>query len=431
MTLEEIEAALAEEALAQEQQRANLISDLQATSESQTADRDRFLTELQDQFRTQQESVVDLPTVTTGLQETIDALTGSNFARSAQALQNQRALLAAGQDPVSQRFREQLAQEQALQKEDDLSPSALLSQELQLEKEGRNARNQDLRLQLEAEKAAIKAAQDAEKAALKAQQDAQKAAQDRADKAADRLEKKRVNDSIIAKNRAAANKTAAGSGGGGGSFNPSEEKSFIGKAQGFAVQRNNRLGIKSSAASLRKDTQGVIDGLVKAKNKSNANTQRARSALKLLEDPQVAATNIAQIQTLILKASGEVGNLTEAERNSVNGVNKSFFERVKAALRREGTGTLSLEQLTELRRVAGIFLADGERLLSTQAVAAKNQFLDLGLTEQDIIGTDGGQGLASLSGVDPKFFQFQSFDPDKPVNSGDGVVDSLLDGVDL
>lgn len=391
MTPEEI-AQLRQLLATGNQQAGDITNGLEESLAAQVVNRDNenaaLLQQLQNNFANQQAAVADLAPATAGFQNFVDAATGSNFTRSAEALANQRALIAGGQDPVSRAFADQFAREAELQRSDNITPG----QQVNIEAQIANQRRAD-------QKAGLQAELDI----LKAQQAADQAQFDRDLKIQEQARKERLTTSQINRNNRPPSPSIIG-GLAGAAFDPSQETSFIGKAQGLAARRNDRLGIKSSASSLRKDTQGVVDDLKKVQSKSEQNTQRARSALALLQDPRIAATNISQIQTLILKAGGEVGGLTESERNSVSGVNQSFFEQAKAAIRRRGSGTLSESQLTELRRVANIFVDSGERSLRNAAISARNQFRDLGLSDQDIAGVNGNQGLPSLSGIPTDFF---------------------------
>lgn len=414
MTPEELQALLTGIQQGEAQKEAQLAADLQAAEEAaiiNAAPLENQLNALNEQQRAGRaallanrldsaEAVLSSGNGFGGLATTLDAIDGTNISKAAEALANQELQIQRGGGPAGDIQRQQLGfnrqDQQDLQAELQEQQTKQLREEAKLQKELAQTQKaqQDLQIQ------EFKFANTLRKEQDKADRDARKEA--RADARFQAQQANQDRNFNLRQSRSVSSSTGASS----SSFDPSSERSFIGRAQGFAVERNKRLGLKSSSNSIRKDTQGVVDNLVKVKDKAEGNTQRARSALKLLEDPKVAATNIAQIQTLILKASGEVGGLTSEERNSVSGVNKSFFERAKAAVRREGTGTLSPEQLTELRRVANIFLQDGQRNLRDAAVSAKNQFLDLGLSIEDIQGGEGVQGLPSLSGVDSEFFGF-------------------------
>lgn len=367
------------------------LTDLANTRDTENA---QLLSQLQNQFTTTQQNAANTPIFNTALASFVDASTGSNFSRSAQALQNQRALLASGQDPVSLAFRQQLADERELQQGDNITVGQELNSQLQINRDQRSDAQAILKAQLDANDAASKAETDALDRELAAAKEAREAS----------LNAAKINklNKDADSNRIRANKPAVGKDGkavGGGTAQP-KRKSLFGFLGGVAEQQ-----LPSFTGSQRTKTfTEPLNRIKKLASDEIELSSRARTALNLLNDPDpqkaLRKVSISAIQAMLARASGEVGALTEADKQAFSG-RTGLFDRIRRKIATGVTSDLTKEDIDGLRLLAETFVKGSNERIALQSRSSISAVkASLGVTDQELID-NGILGFIGIDGLDP------------------------------
>lgn len=107
-----------------------LLARLQELRDNEEADRANLEQAILEQQGLNASDRSGTPIITSGLQNFVDASTGSNFSRSAEALVNQRNLIASGQDGLTKTLNDEFAERQRVAQQQDLEQELkLLDQE--------------------------------------------------------------------------------------------------------------------------------------------------------------------------------------------------------------------------------------------------------------------------------------------------------------
>jgi hypothetical protein len=378
-----------------------------------------------------------------GLAGFTDDFTGSNISRASEALVNQRALLASGTDAGSRLFRDQLDQANGIPEQEALSFKDQLKLDLDNQKAAGKQRTDAIRLQLQAQK-------DEENARLKAE----KEAFDRDLKLRQQSERERLNAARINKINTPAAKTSGASSSGntrGGLFN------FLG---GIA---DSQAG--GTSASRAKRFEVPLQRIQKVKQDELANSARARTALAILndDDPKgnLRRVGVGAIQNMLARASGEVGALTEGDKAAFRG-RQGVFDRIRRTLSIGTFSDLTDEDIEGLKLLAETFINGANIRASLQARSSigalkaglgvtDDELLDngilefvgdgataeaLGLVDNRAINAEIGaarsQQPAALEGprvnlapVEPSFSTLGAAQPDPAANANDAILDGL------
>lgn len=99
---------------------AELLARLQELSAGEEADRANLEQAILEQQGLNAADRAAVPIITSGTQNFVDSTTGSNFSRSAEALVNQRNLVASGQDGLTKTLNDEFAQRQKVAEQQDL-----------------------------------------------------------------------------------------------------------------------------------------------------------------------------------------------------------------------------------------------------------------------------------------------------------------------
>lgn len=379
VTLEEMLAQLELEQQVNQEQLAQQIDASRADREGDTAG---LLQALGANVGARNTAIEDLQgSGSIGLAATLDALNGTNFSRSAEALNNQRRQIISGTDPGNKTFNDDLATVDNLTGRDQLSFKEELQLELDAQKAGEKAKSDAIKIEIDAQKAAAKIEQDR----LDREADAEK---DRLDRA----EKRRVNDSVIAKNRAQANKanrapvtkgTGAAGGGGGDEDGLTRGRGF----QSFISSAANRaLSGKVSKGAIGNSFSKSLEGLSKQNEKIDDALTKANTALGIINGSDEAQrAGLGGLATNLAKAAGETGVLTDADIGRFQG-SQDLRSVIKRFATKQLTGKLTPEDERDLAALANLFIEKAREKQGIRTRRILDKFSsDFGVTRKELL----------------------------------------------
>lgn len=209
---------------------------------------------------------------------------------------------------------------------------------------------------------------------------------------------------------------------------------------GFLQSRASNSLAGASKAQVTKAFKDPLDRVSKNLNKELQVTSKAQSALKILnEDPSkpVSQSTAKALQTILAKASGEVGNLTEAERAAFSG-----RQDILSVIQRKGSiafsGVLPAKDRQALSDLARIYLSTSRERVRQSANSGLSEIrAGLGISNKELLNNGildffgrkfSGEDLG-LVDADPEASPATQAapQPSSPALEPDENLDSILD----